>query len=358
MSSSFGTDLRITIFGQSHSTAIGVIIEGLAAGEKIDMEQLQIFMNRRAPGKNSYSTTRVETDIPEFLSGLKNNYTCGTPIAVLIRNKNIRSSDYNIFAEVPRPAHADFTMQMKFGGYQDFVGGGHFSGRLTAPLCVAGGICMQILARHKISIFSRIASIGEIEDKKPLTVSTAQKKFPVIDDEIGKQMLDCIVAARNDGDSVGGIIECNVFGLQAGLGDPIFDGMENRIAKIIFGIPAVKGIEFGDGFKLAKMRGSQVNDQFTVQNKKIVTKTNHCGGILGGITNGMPLNFKVAIKPTPSIVRDQESINLKTLKPTKINIYGRHDPCIVPRAVPCVESATAIAIYDAFLSAKKYLDLE
>ena len=350
---SYGTDLKITIFGQSHSKAIGVVMDGLPSGEKIDFEQLQKFLNRRAPGKNIYSTKRKESDIPEFISGLKENITCGTPLMAMIYNNDMRSSDYKMFKEIPRPGHTDYTAFLKYGENSDFAGGGHFSGRLTAALCIAGGVCLQILERHRISIISRIASIGGIEDLMPLKISTAQKEFPVVNDEIGQLMLKKISEARACGDSVGGIIECIANGIPGGLGEHIFGGIENRISQIIFGIPAIKGIEFGDGFKLAQMFGSESNDEFRIQDNKIVTKTNHCGGVLGGITNGMPLVFRVAIKPTPSIAKEQESINIKTMENVRIKIGGRHDPCIVPRAVPCVETAAAIAIYDAFLAAKK-----
>ncbi len=311
------------------------------------------FLNRRAPGKNIYSTKRKESDIPEFISGLKENITCGTLLMAMIYNNDARSSDYDMFKEIPRPGHAGYTVFLKYGKKYNFAGGGHFSRCLTAALCTAGGICLQILEQHGISIISRIVSIGGIEDLMPLKISTAQKEFPVVNDEIGQLMLKKISEARACGDSVGGIIECIANGIPGGLGEHIFGGMENRISQIIFGIPAIKGIEFGDGFKLAQMFGNESNDEFKMQDNKIATKTNHYGGVLGGITNGMPLVFRVAIKPTPSIAREQESINIKTMESVRIKIGGRHDPCIVPRAVPCVEAAAAIAIYDAFLAAKK-----
>lgn len=259
------------------------------------------------------------------------------------------SGDYDGLSVVPRPGHADYTAGVKYGGHADFAGGGAFSGRLTAPLCIAGGICLQLLKKQGIEFISRIASIGTVEDVAPLTVSTAGKPFPVVDDAVGETMRAEIAAAKAEGDSVGGIVECAVLGLPVGLGGPLFDGMEGRISSIVFGIPAVKGIEFGIGFGAARLRGSENNDPFVVENGTVRTTTNHCGGILGGITNGMPLTFRTAFKPTPSIAKEQQSVNLNTLTPEILRVRGRHDPCIVPRAVPCIEAAAAIAVYDALL---------
>lgn len=353
MSSSYGENIRLTIFGQSHSPAIGMTLEGIPAGERIDLEMLQCFLRRRAPGQSDYTTPRKEADESEFLSGLVDGITCGAPLAAIIRNTDIRSADYAAFAAVPRPGHADYTAQVKYGGAQDRSGGGHFSGRMTAPLCVAGGICLQLLAAEGIRVISRIAAIGSVHDTGELKASTADKPFPTVDDGRGEAMRAEIADARAEGDSVGGVIECAVLGLPAGLGDPMFDGMENRIAAAAFAIPAVKGIEFGSGFASAALRGSENNDPFIVENGTVKTETNHCGGILGGITNGMPLTFRVAIKPTPSIAGEQRSVNLETLKAEKLRVTGRHDPCIVPRAVPCVEAAAAIAVYDALLGHKR-----
>ena len=347
--SQYGEHLRLTIFGQSHAPAIGMTLEGLPAGEAIDMEALQAFLKRRAPGQNAWSTPRKEADAPEFLSGLVENVTCGAPLTAIIRNTNTRSGDYANLAVVPRPGHADYTAQVKYSGHQDYAGGGAFSGRLTAPLCIAGGICIQLLKRRGIEIISRIASVGTAEDTAPLTCSTAEKPFPTVSDEAGTAMRAVIADAKAEGDSVGGVIECAVLGLPAGLGGPLFDGMEGRIASIVFGIPAVKGIEFGAGFASARLRGSENNDPFTVENGTVKTVSNRCGGILGGITDGMPLTFRAALKPTPSIARAQQSVNLKTLTPETLRVTGRHDPCIVPRAVPCVEAAAAVAVYDALL---------
>jgi chorismate synthase len=358
MSSTYGKHIQISIFGQSHSNAIGVCIDGLPAGEKVDFDQLGAFMQRRAPGRNSYSTSRKEADLPEILSGLVDGVTCGAPLAAIIRNNDTRSSDYREIRDIPRPAHADYTAHIKYGGYQDVAGGGHFSGRLTAPLCIAGGICLQILQRRGIQIAAHIASIGCISDTPfdPVHVGLIEfdklaqlGDFPVLCNESGIAMREVIDRVRADGDSIGGIIECAAIGLPVGLGDPMFDGMENRIAAIVFGIPAVKGIEFGNGFACASLTGSQNNDAYYMDNGTVKTRTNHHGGILGGITSGMPLIFRAAIKPTPSIAQNQQSISLSKKTDATLTVKGRHDPCIVPRAVPCIEAAAAIAILDALL---------
>ena len=353
MSSSYGENLRIHIFGESHGPAVGVTVEGIPAGEAVDLAELQRFLDRRAPGRNAWSTPRKEADVPEFLSGLREGKTCGTPLTAILKSANTRSGDYDALRDVPRPGHADYTAWVKYGESRDSRGGGHFSGRLTAPLCVAGGICLQLLAREGITIISRVAAIGGVRDEGELTASTAEKAFPTVSDSAGEAMRSAIAAARAEGDSLGGVIECAVLGLPAGLGDPMFDGMENRIAAAVFGVPAVKGIEFGTGFTAAGLRGSENNDAFSVENGRIITESNHCGGILGGITDGMPLTFRAAVKPTPSIARPQQSVDLNTGEIVPLTVTGRHDPCIVPRAVPCLEAAAAIAVYDALLARRK-----
>ena len=351
--SSYGEKISLEIYGQSHSEKIGMKLDGFPAGLTIDFEKLNSFLSRRAPGKNKYSTSRKEDDIPEFLSGVKEGKTDGEKIEAVIYNKNIRPGDYDKFKNIPRPSHADYTAHIKYAGTQDVSGGGQFSGRLTAPMCIAGGICLQALEKENIKIFARIKSIGEIEDFAPLTEAVDKKEFPIVTDSVAEQMLNLIDKARQEGDSIGGVIECAITGLPIGLGGPLFEGMEGKIAQAIFAIPAVKGIEFGLGFGSAKILGSENNDEFCIFDGKIQTKTNNCGGILGGITNGMPLTFCVALKPTPSISKEQKSVDLQTKSETTLKITGRHDPCIVHRAVPCVEAAAAIAIYDAILSFKE-----
>ena len=363
MSSIYHGRLTVSIFGQSHGPAIGVTIDGLPAGLPIDRAALEAFLARRAPGRNDWSTPRREGDRPEFLSGLVDDVTCGAPLTAMIRNTNTRSGDYDNLRDVPRPGHADYTAQVKYGGAQDPAGGGHFSGRLTAPLCIAGGICKQLLEAEGIFLGAHIAAIGGIEDDAfdPVNADRAAlsapggRLFPVIREEAGARMRAIIARAREEQDSVGGIIECAAVGLPAGLGDPMLDGMENRIARLVFAIPAVKGVEFGAGFGAASLRGSENNDSFRFgEDGQLSTRTNHAGGILGGITNGMPLVFRAAVKPTPSIARPQDSVSLSRRENTTLTIKGRHDPCIVPRAVPCVEAAAAIAIYDAWLERASY----
>ncbi len=353
MSSSYGENIRLSIFGESHSPSVGMVLEGIRAGEKLDSDKLLRFLARRAPGTREYSTARREADAPVFLSGIKNGVFTGTPVCAVIQNTDTRSSDYEQFKRIPRPGHADYTAQIKYFGHQDSAGGGHFSGRLTAPMCVAGGILIQLLENEGIRIFSRIYSIGGILDTGTLDAPTADKAFPTVNDEKGAQMLALIAEKRAADDSVGGVIEVCAKNLPAGLGDPMFDGMENRIARAVFAIPAVKGIEFGSGFAGANSCGSENNDAFYSDNGRIYTKTNNAGGILGGITNGMDLTFRAAVKPTPSIALPQDSIDMQTCEKAVLSVQGRHDPCIVPRAVPCMEAACALAVYDALLGRRK-----
>ena len=352
MSSTFGNALKITIFGQSHAPAIGVCMEGFPAGFTPDFDELNAFLARRAPGQGAYTTARREPDRPEFLAGLVRGHTCGAPVTAIIRNTDTRSGDYAAFTDVPRPSHADYPAQVKWQGAQDSAGGGHFSGRLTAPLCIVGGLCLQYLHARGIEITAHIERIGTAQDRRFTPTQPeplAKAKLSVLDPDSAEAMLAQIAAAKAEGDSVGGCIECAVTGLPAGLGSPMFGGMENRLAQILFGIPAVKGVEFGSGFACAGMRGSEHNDPYFMQDGAVRTRTNHAGGILGGLTTAMPLIFRVAIKPTPSIARPQASVSLQRGEDTVLEIHGRHDPCIVPRAVPCVEAAAAIAILDALL---------
>ena len=352
MSFSFGSKFKITVFGQSHSDCIGVVIEGVPAGLKLDEAAIAAFLQRRAPGKNAFSTARKEADTPQIVSGVKNGVTCGAPLCAVIANTNQRSGDYDALKDLPRPGHADFAAAVKYGDSIDLRGGGFFSGRMTAPLCFAGAIAKQILAADGVTIGAHIARLAKIDDVPfdPVAVdaetlqAAGKKDFPVLNDDAGKAMLAAIAEAKESGDSVGGVIECAAVGVPAGLGDPIYDGVENVIAHLVFGIPAVKGIEFGSGFAGADLFGSENNDDFTVKDGKVKTVTNNHGGALGGITSGMPLIFRAAIKPTPSIAKAQNTVNLKTLQEESIKIGGRHDPCIVPRAVPCMEAAMAVAL--------------
>ena len=352
MSCSFGTKFKITVFGQSHSDCIGVVIDGVPAGVRLDQEAIAAFLHRRAPGTGAHTTARKEADEPIILSGVTDGVTCGAPLCAVIKNTNAHSADYDALKNLPRPGHADFTAFVKYEGKADMRGGGNFSGRMTAPLCFAGAVAKQLLEEKGVTIGAHISRLAKIDDEPfdPVKAdastlrSVAKKGFPVLNDAAGDAMLAAIADAKAAGDSVGGVIECAAVGVPAGLGEPIFDGVENIIAHIVFGIPAVKGIEFGSGFTGSDSFGSENNDLFAVPGGRIQTVTNNHGGALGGITSGMPLLFRAAIKPTPSIAKEQTTVNLQTLQSETITVGGRHDPCIVPRAVPCMEAAMAIAL--------------
>jgi chorismate synthase len=356
MSSEFGNILRVSVFGQSHGKAIGVNIDGLPAGEAIDFDELNAFLDRRKPGKSPLSTLRKEADTPIFLSGIENGVTCGSPLCAIIENSDQHSKDYSELQDKPRPSHADYTAYVKWGGQADMRGGGHFSGRLTAPLCIAGCIAKQILARRGVYVGAHLASVGTVDDKsfplypsKELFVQIAAKPFPVLDDQAGERMQALILDARQNLDSVGGIVECAAIGLPAGLGDPMFDGIENRLASAMFGIPAVKGVEFGLGFGSCRLHGSENNDPFAMENGQVVTTSNRAGGILGGITTGMPVTLRVGLKPTASIAKPQQTVSLSARENAELVIHGRHDPCIAHRAVPVVEAVTATVLLDLLL---------
>ena len=320
MASYFGKHIHVSVFGQSHAPAIGVTVDGLPAGEAVDLEELQRFLQRRAPGRGATSTPRKEGDVPQILCGLVGNVTCGAPLAAVIENTNTRSQDYDELRDKPRPAHADFTAQVKYGGHQDVRGGGHFSGRLTAPLCIAGGVALQILARRGIRIGAHIRSIAAVEDRPfdPLgedpdvLEQVKRAPFPVLEERAGEHMRAAILQAREAGDSVGGVVECIAQGVPVGLGNPMFQGLESQLSAALFAIPAVKGVEFGSGFGAARMRGSEHNDPFVAEDGTIRTRTNHAGGILGGISSGMPILFRAAFKPTPSIAQTQRTVRLST----------------------------------------------
>ena len=352
-----GNKLRVTIFGQSHAAAIGCVVDGLPAGFRPDMERLAAFMARRAPGQNDWSTSRRESDKPEVLSGLVDGITCGAPVTAVIANENQRSADYDALRTTPRPSHADLSAMLKYGESCDLRGGGQFSGRLTAPLCFAGGLALQLLEEQGIHVAAHIARIGNVYDAKPdfagidgeILSHLSQKRFSVLQDSAVLAMQQVIEHARQAGDSIGGVVRCFASGVPAGLGEPMFGGVENRLAAALFGIGGVRGVSFGDGFDAAGMYGSEHNDPFTTDGKTITTRTNHAGGVLGGITTGMPLVVNVAIKPTPSIAKEQNTVDLSTMQNTTLSIHGRHDPCIVPRAVPVVEAVTALTILDMIL---------
>lgn len=352
MSSTYGDKIKISVFGESHGNGIGVVIDGLPAGVKIDMDSVLTQMSRRAPGKDRTATPRKESDLPKVLSGMLGDTLTGAPLCAVIENTNTRSGDYGNLLSCPRPGHSDYTAFVKYNGANDIRGGGHFSGRITAPIVFAGSICRQILAQKGIKIAAHINSIGNVCDEPfnlvgiddALIDRLNASSFALVDNSVEEKMRNEVEDARMSLDSVGGTIECAVTGIEAGIGEPMFDGVEGVIAKAVFGVPAIKGIEFGKGFELSKMRGSQSNDPFRYKDGKVVTETNNCGGILGGITNGMPIIFRVAVKPTPSIAQKQKSVDLQKKENTELEVHGRHDPCIVPRAVPVIEAVTAIAI--------------
>lgn len=347
MSNTIGTRLKLTVFGESHGPAVGMTLEGFPAGFEPDLAELQAFLNRRAPSASVFSTSRREADAPEFLSGLHDGRACGDALTAIIRNTNARRADYANF--LPRPSHADYPAFVKYGGAMDLSGGGCYSGRLTAPICIAGGLCKQYLRQQGVEVFAHIFNIGAQRDEPydPLAPQTPvlERGLTLVDPARAEAMLGEIEAVRAACDSVGGSVECTVTGLPTGLGEPMFDGVENRLAQMLFGIPAVKGVEFGSGFGCAQMRGSAHNDPYYYdENGAVRTRTNHAGGICGGMTTGMPVCFRVAIKPTPSIALPQETVDPVAHCGAELEIRGRHDPCIVPRAVAVVEAAAALAV--------------
>lgn len=354
MSGIWGDKIKLSIFGESHGKAIGITIDGVEPGVELDINYINEELGRRAPGKSQLSTTRQEEDNFEILSGYFKGRTTGTPLCAVIYNNDKHSKDYESTKNLLRPSHGDFTGYVKYNGFNDYRGGGHFSGRITAPLVFAGAVCKQILRDKGIIIGSHIKSIGEIEDNSfdmiCLSVDELEKlrnsEFPLLNKDMEKSMKEAILNAKTDKDSLGGVVEAAVLNLPAGIGSPFFDSVESRLAHLLFSIPAIKGVEFGLGFEIAKLKGSKANDDFYIEDNSIKTRSNNNGGILGGITNGMPLIFRAAVKPTPSIGKLQNTVDIKKRENTKLEIKGRHDPCIVPRVLPVVEAAAAITILD------------
>ncbi len=354
MSGQWGKKIKYSIFGESHGRGIGITIDGLPTGMKLDMDFINNEMRRRAPGRDEFSTTRSEGDTIEILSGYFNGYTTGTPLCAVIFNENQKSRDYDKLKNLARPGHADFTGNVKYSGFNDYRGGGHFSGRITAPLVFAGAVAKQILAQKGIQIGSHILSIANVFDsyfdatslKNQLLIDILNKNFPVIDEVQGIEMKSTILKARQESDSVGGIIEAAILNVPCGLGEPFFDSIESNLAQLLFSVPSVKGVEFGLGFDITRVLGSQANDILYMDRGNIKTKTNNNGGINGGISNGMPIIFRVAIKPTPSIAKIQSTIDMSTCLDSEVSVTGRHDPCIVLRALPVIESCGAMSILD------------
>lgn len=367
MASVFGNVIHLSIFGQSHSPAIGCSLDGLPAGVELDLDALQRFLDRRAPGRSDTATMRREADAPEFVAGVTDGRTDGAPLAAIIRNADTRSEDYAGLRRVPRPGHADFPARIKYRNMHDVAGGGHFSGRLTAPLCVAGGIALQALEGCGVRVAAHIANLGpEGIPDEPLNpmeadpgqlAAIASHELPCIDADAASRMREAILSARSELDSIGGVVECAAYGMPVGVGDPMFDGIENRIARIAFGIPAVKGVDFGAGFGAAYLTGSENNDAYRMVGGAVRTETNRAGGILGGITTGAPVVWQMAVKPTPSIGRVQRSVDMDEGTDTELTVRGRHDPCIVPRAVPVAEAACALALLDALLEDGRFQEL-
>lgn len=361
MSSVWNNGIQISIFGESHSAAIGVVIDNLPAGVPIDMEKVKAFLRRRQAKSDGTTTSRIEPDLPEVLSGLINGTTTGTPLAMIIKNTNTRSGDYNNLKTTVRPGHADYTGYLRYHGANDIRGGGHFSGRLTACMVMAGAICGQILEQKGIYTAAHLLSVQDIHAESLDSIAITKEQieaihalpFPVIDEKKRAEMIERINSARTDLDSVGGVVECTAVGIptgiSAGIGSPIFDGLESILSALIFAIPGVKGLEFGEGFHAAELYGSENNDEFYYEDGIVKTRTNHHGGILGGISSGMPITFKTAFKPTPSIAREQKTIDVEQKTDTTLSIVGRHDPCIAVRAVPVVEACCNIGLLSAII---------
>ena len=355
---SWGNRLRLTIFGESHGPAVGAVLEGLPAGEPVDMAGVLAQLARRAPGRDSSSTPRRESDEPRVVSGLLNGRTTGAPLCAVIANADTHSGDYAELRNIPRPGHADYPASVRYGGFNDGRGGGRFSGRLTAPLVFAGAVCRQILKRRGVTIGAHVLAVHGVRDEPfdpagvpaALLETLSERYFPTVRPEAETAMRAKIEEARRALDSVGGVVECAAVGFPAGFGGPLAEGAESSLASILFAIPACKGVEFGAGFGAADLFGSENNDPYYYDGGAVKTRTNNAGGILGGITTGMPLLFRAAFKPTPSIAREQDSVNLAERKNAKLFVRGRHDPCVVPRAVPAVEAAAAVALLDLLLA--------
>ncbi len=347
MSNTFGEKLKISIFGESHGESLGVIIDGLPSGVTLDFDKIEKDLGRRRGGKK-LSTSRVEADTPKIVSGYFNNKTTGTPLCALFENSNTKSVDYDKTKNLLRPSHADYTGLIKYKGFNDFRGGGHFSGRVTVLLVFVGAVCKQLLEEFGVNIQSHILQIRDIKDIDFNDISLenlADYEYFLDKNKEGKSF-EIIEQAKNNGDSVGATIQCCATGVKAGIGSPFFDSLESKIAQLAFSIPAVKGIEFGKGFSFVEDFGSECNDEFILKNGEIKTKTNNNGGVLGGITSGMPIVFNLAIKPTPSILKPQNTVNIETMTEDVLQVEGRHDPCIAIRVLPVVEAITAIALYE------------
>ncbi|MEM2972265.1 MAG: chorismate synthase [Candidatus Bathyarchaeia archaeon] len=348
---SFGKAFVITCFGESHGKCVGVVIDGCPVGLPLSERDIQTELDKRKPGTTSISTPRTEEDKAEILSGVFNGYTTGAPICIIVWNKNIKSEPYEIVKTKPRPGHADYTAYLRYGGFQDYRGGGRFSGRITIAYVMAGAVAKKLLKKLGTEILAHTIQIGKIRLSKKVSYEEIRRNVyenavRCSDPQTAALMEKEILKVKEEGDSLGGIVECVALNYPAGMGDPIFDSLDADIAKIMFNVPSVKGVEIGAGFNAASMKGSENNDQFKIENGKVATETNNCGGILGGISTGMPIIAKIAFKPTSSILKKQKTIDLERMERAELKLSGRYDPCIVPRAVPVVESCMAIVLVD------------
>ncbi|MGD0202692.1 MAG: chorismate synthase [Candidatus Bathyarchaeia archaeon] len=353
---SIGKEFTVTTFGESHGKHVGAVVDGCPAGLPLSEADIQVELDRRIPAEPKIVSGRLEKDIAQILSGVFNGFTTGAPIALMVENKEVDSSDYEAIKDLPRPGHADYPARVKYGGFNDYRGGGRFSGRLTVALIMAGAIAKKLLSRFDVDVLAYTRAVGKVKSDKKFSAQeirknryTAATRCP--DLACAERMEKAIVDARKEGDSLGGIVECIALNVPVGVGEPLFDSLDADLAKALFNVPAVKGVEFGLGFRVAELKGSESNDPYIMQNGKVATATDNAGGILGGISTGMPIMMQVAIKPTPSIGKEQKTVNLSTMEDARISIKGRHDPCVVPKAVPAVESAVAITLADHMIRA-------
>jgi chorismate synthase len=348
---SIGKEFVVTSFGESHGKVVGVVVDGCPAGLPLSEADFKEELDRRIPGEPNIISTRVEKDAAKLLSGVFSGLTTGAPITLTVENKEAQSSDYEAIKDLPRPSHSDYPARVRYGGFNDFRGGGRFSGRVTVALIIAGTIAKKLLSRHDIDVLAYTRAIGQVKADKKFSIAEIRKNCYVAatrcPDLVCAEMMEKgIVNARKEGESLGGVVECIVLNMPPGIGEPLFDTLDGDLSKAIFAVPAVKGVEFGAGFGAAELTGSQNNDAFLLKNGKVVTSTENAGGILGGLSSGMPILIRVAIKPTPSISKEQKTVNLSSMKESTINVKGRHDPCVVPKAVPAIEAAVALTLVD------------
>ena len=353
---SIGNEFIVTTFGESHSKIVGVVVDGCPAGLPLSEADLQIDLDRRIPAEPKIVSARIEKDIAKILSGVFNGFTTGAPITLMVENREADSSDYEAIKDLPRPGHADYPARIKYGGFQDYRGGGRFSGRVTVAIIMAGVIAKKLLSRFDVDVLAYATAIGSVTTDKQFSAEEIRKNRYLAstrcpDLACAEKMEQAIVEARKEGESVGGVIECMALNVPVGVGEPMFDSLDADLAKALFNVPAVKAVEFGFGFEIAGLKGSESNDAYAMQQGKIVTTTENMGGILGGLSNGMPILMRIAIKPTPSIGKEQKTVNLSTMKNAKISVNGRHDPCVVPKAVPAIESAVAVTLADHMIRA-------